>query len=241
MSGITFLSGMTGVKIRKAHHFSFHDMEFKSQTHYGLHVPTLLGDSDACNHLQLDMVRFDNSGRWGFYGEVATGVNELSFVSMKNVTFEDCGTLTGAIGGGMYWRGQMLSMDSVAFVVCQNRGLYIEGSPGLGSDVYGSNVTFENNIGKGIQCYGISGMVFDNLQLYNNDTYVAKYGIWADGNSSVVRNILVRSAKVRATSGNNPYTAFQAHGANMSNCKAQNIAWDNFGYPGQTQMSGFTP
>lgn len=240
LEGFTVKGGGTAAKIASGFHYELNDLQLDDQLEYGIWLPTILGDPDASNNISLEHVRIDNAAKWGIFGQVAAGVNELSFLSMRHVFLQNCGTAAGEVGGGMYWRGQMLKMDQVAFVLCKNRGLYIEGGAGLGSDIYGANVTFENNTGKHIQCYGVQGMVFDNLQMYSNDTYKTQYGFWVNAASSVAANILVRSGKVRATAGNNPHIAFCATGVNLSNAKAQNISWDNFGYTGQTQRVGFT-
>jgi hypothetical protein len=240
LEGFTVKGGGTAAKLAAGFHYQLNGLQLDDQLEYGLWLPTTLGDADASNNLSLEHVRIDNAAKWGIFGQVSTGVNELSFLSLRHVFLQACGTAAGEVGGGMYWRGQMLSMEQVAFVLCENRGLYIEGGAGLGSDVYGSNVTFENNTGKHIQCYGVQGMVFDNLQMYSNDTYKTQYSMWVNAGSSVAANILVRSGKVRATAGNNPHIAFCGTGANLSNAKAQNISWDNYGHAGQTKMVGFT-
>jgi hypothetical protein len=201
------------------------------------------GDNDACNHIVLENSRILNCAQWGIKTDVRTGNNETSFISIRNSTIESCGTTTGAIGGGMYWRGQMLQFDNSAFVLCKNRGLYIEGGAGLGSGILANSLTFENNTGKHIQCYGITGMEFNNLQLYSNDINIAQYGIWLNA-QSYTGQVRVNSAKVRASAGNNPYVAFCATGANLASgtivVDSKQVRWDNFGYAGQTQYSGFT-
>lgn len=240
IEGITFAGLGTGPKLTNVYHQQLHGLHIRDKTNHGLYIPTLLGDPDACNMVSLDQVNISNCKKWGIFGEVAAGRNELSFLSLRNVFIQDCGEVASGLGGGMYWRGQQLGMDEVAFVRNANRGLYIEGGAGLGSDVSGRNVTFENNLSIHLQCYGIKGMVFDALQLYSNDQYKTSYGIRVDAQSSVATNILVRSGTVRATPGNTPHTAFLAFGANQSNCKAQNITWDNYDHPGQTRLNGFT-
>lgn len=202
------------------------------------------GDSDASNHIALDNSRIVNCSQWGFYSNLRSGNNENSFLSFRNSTIEGCGTTAGAVGGGMYWRGQMMQFDNSAFVLNKNRGLYIEGGAGLGSNVLCNNLTFENNIGIHVQCYGITGMEFNNLQMYSNDMFKAQYGLYFNGGTSLVSNVRVNSAKIRATAGNNPYIAFVATGANAVNstivADSKQIRWDNFGYAGQTQYLGFT-
>jgi hypothetical protein len=202
------------------------------------------GDYDASNHVAFDMCRIENCAHWGVFLAEATGNNETSFLSLRNTTIEGCGTTTGAVGGGMYWRGQMLQFDNSAFVANKNRGLYIEGGAGLGSNILGNNLTFENNTSKHLECWGVTGMEFNNLQLYSNDANVAQYGLYLNGSSSLLANVRVNSAKVRASAGNTPYYAFVAAGTHASTttivADSKQIRWDDFGHPGQVQYSGWT-
>ncbi len=198
------------------------------------------GDNDACNHIILNNSRIINCSQWGIRTDVLPGNNETSFISLRNCTIESCGTAAGAIGGGMYWRGQMLQFDNSGFVTCQNRGLYIEGGSGLGSNILANNLTFENNVGIHLQCYGITGMEFHNLQMYSNDTFKTNYGMYLNA-QSYIANIKIHSAKIRATSGNNPNTMFMATGANLGSgtlvADMKQIRWDVYGAVGQTQFS----
>lgn len=198
------------------------------------------GDYDACNHIVLENSRILNCTQWGIKLDLRTGNNETSFMGIRNSTIENCGTSAGAIGGGMYWRGQILQFDNSAFVLNKNRGLYIEGGAGLGSNILGNSLCFENNQGISIQCYGITGMEFNQLQMYNNDANKAQYGIYLSA-QSYVGQVRVNSAKIRATAGNSPYTAFLATGANIDAgtlvIDTKQVRWDNFGYAGQTKYS----
>ena len=203
-----------------------------------------VGDNDACNHIVLENSRILNCTQWGVKLDLRTGNNETSFMGIRNSTIENCGTTAGAIGGGMYWRGQLLQFDNSAFVLNRNRGLYIEGGAGLGSNILANSLCFENNAGMSIQCYGITGMEFNQLQLYNNDANIAQYGIWLSANPSYIGQVRVNSAKVRATAANNPYIAFCAAGSGLAAgtivADSKQIRWDNFGHAGQTQYSGWT-
>ena len=201
------------------------------------------GDSDACNHIILNNSRIVNCAQWGIKTDVRSGNNETSFISIRDSTIESCGSAAGAVGGGMYWRGQMLQFDNSAFVLCQNRGLYIEGGAGLGSNILANNLTFENNTEKHIQCYGIANMELNNLQMYSNNSSIAQYGIWLNA-QSLISNVRVNSAKIRAGASNNPFVAFMATGANLVGstvvADSKQIRWDLFGSTGQTQYSGWT-
>ena len=238
-------AGTTGIKAQALYSYRFSSLQVTGFTNgFNIVNGVVPGDYDACNHLSFENCRIQYCSQWGIYTTLASGNNETSFISIRDTTIEGCGTAVGEVGGGMYWRGQCLNFDNSAFVVNKNRGLYIEGGAGLGSNVLGNNLCFENNTGKHIQCYGIVGMEFNQLQLYSNDANKAQYGIWLNAQSSLIANVRVNSAKVRATAGNSSFTAFFAGGANVSTptivVDSKQVRWDNFGYAGQTQYSGWT-
>ena len=201
------------------------------------------GDMDASNHLIFSNCRIENCSAWGIFLDVRSGNNEVSFMTINNTTIQSCGTVAGAVGGGMYWRGQMLEFNNSAFVECQNRGLYIEGGAGLGSNILGNNLCFENCGGMNIQCYGITGMEFNQLQMYNGNFNIATAGIWLNAQSTIA-NVRVNSAKIRTAASLTPFTAFFATGANLSASTvvvdSKQVRWDLFGSAGQTQYSGWT-
>ena len=221
-----------------------------SHTFEGVHLANLAyginiinngnpGDADACNHLVFNNCRIQYCSQWGMYITLRTGNNETSFMTLNNCTIEECGT-QDVVGGGMYWRGQMLEFNNSAFVANKNRGLYIEGGAGLGSNVLANNLTFENNTDMHLQCYGITGMDFHNLQMYSNNDFKTKYGLYLNA-QSYVAHVRVHSAKVRATSGNNPNTAFFATGIHIEAgtlmVDTKQIRWDGYDYTGQTRYS----
>lgn len=235
----------TGIQMRGQYNISYKNLLIKNCKYGAAIVNTRTpGDYDACNHVSFENVRITTCTHWGVITLLVTGNNETSFISFKNSTIESCGTEAGAIGGGMYWRGQVLQFDSCAFVTNNNRGLYIEGGAGLGSNIVANNLVCENNKGMHIQCYGITGMTFNQLQMYSNDAFKASYGLYLSGASSLVSQVRVNSAKVRATPGNNPYIAFVSSGANalVSSIVVDDkqVRWDQFGSAGQTKYSGFT-
>lgn len=239
------LSNTVGIRSQAQYSFQIENVEIKDCT-IGWNIINLgdPGDYDGCNHITLSNSRIMNCSNWGIKTELRPGNNETSFIAIKSSTIEGCGSKAGEVGGGMYWRGQMLQFDSCAFVLCQNRGLYVEGGAGLGSNIMANNLTFENNFGKHIQCYGITNMEFNNLQMYSNDLYRAQYGIYLSGVNSLISQVRINSAKIRATPLNNPYTAFMALGANANTASivanANQVRWDNFGTSGQVKYSGFT-
>jgi len=238
------LSNTVGIQVQAMYSIRYQDLFIQDCT-VGIKIINQgnPGDYDACNHLTIENSRIFNCSQWGIKTDVRTGNNETSFISIRDTTIESCGSASGEIGGGMYWRGQMLQFDNSAFVLCQNRGLYIEGGAGLGSNILANNLTFENNVGKHVQCYGITNMDFHNLQMYSNDQYKTQYGIYLNA-QSYIANVKVHSAKIRATPGNNPNIAFLATGGNLGAgtivADSKQIRWDVYGSTGQTKYSGFT-
>jgi len=199
------------------------------------------GDSNACNHLIFENSRIENCAAWGFQTLVGTGNNETSFLSFRNTTIEGCGTAAGELGGGMYWRGQMLQFDNCAFVYNQNRGLYVEGGAGVGSNILGNNLCFENNGGKNMQCYGVLGVEFNQLQMYNGDFNPSSAGIWLHAQNTTIANVRVNSAKIRVSPNQTPFVAFQAMGdyitPNTLVVDDKQVRWDIWGASGQTKYS----
>lgn len=229
--------------------------DFKAAFHYslshirivggrdGVIITALLGDSDACNNITFDHVRIEDCVNWGIKFVVGAAVNENSFISLRNTFIQGCGTLDG-VGGGMYWKGQALYMEQTAFVLNNNRGLYIEGGAGLPNTVFGANVVFENNIGKALECWGVQGLELVRSQCYANDGSYAGTNkghlFYFNGGASVIRNVRIDGVVVRATAANNPITAFHVQGANadVASIRITDISYDNFANPGQTKFSG---
>src|ERR1043165_4987194 len=77
--------------------------------------------------------------------------------------------------------------------------------------------------------------------MYNNDSYVAEVGMEFDGSAGLVQCVDIDGVFVRATSGNNPYTAFKVTKAFSTECnrvRIRNVVWHNFGYSGQVRFAG---
>lgn len=230
--------GNIGISIRKTYHYTLRKINIKNQALDGLQLICVNGDSDGPNNVALQQMRIENCGRWGIQCVMGAGNNELSFLSLTHVFIQQCGT--GSVGGGFYWRGQMLVMDNVAFTLCTPRAWYIEGGAGLGSNVSGRNVTCENNYIGHIVIYGIEGFDIDNLQMYSNDTHLVTVGLDLISTGSTIRNFSIRSAKVRATAANNPYTAFRLSGPGIepNSIRIKGVNWADFDHAGQTRFLG---
>ena len=81
----------------------------------------------------------------------------------------------------------------------------------------------------------------NNIHMYSNDSYVVTNACEFDGATYVVNGIDMTNTFVRATSGNNAYTAFKISGGNtqFKACVVSSTIWDNFDYAGQTRFNGF--
>lgn len=144
--------------------------------------------------------------------------------------------------GAMIWKGQILTIDSSGCANgTQNVGLYIKGGAGLANNVDIRGWVSENTVGRGIYCTGVTNLRMRNFQVYNNDTYKGTTQVEFEAANYVVRQVDIDGVVIRATSGNNPITAFKLSGANadLRSCLVRNVSWDNFDYTGQTRFDGW--
>jgi hypothetical protein len=233
-----------GIQVRRAYQFLLEDLWIFGMSSDGIRVVMNEGDGDGSNMLIFRRVRIENCAGWGYNHAITGALNEISFIDMAHVFIQGCGTASASTpppSGGMNYRGQFLRMENSAFTINENVALYIPGGAGLGNGVYMDSVAIENNKKRGIYCTGLSMFRAKNLHLYNNDGYTATVGIEFDGTSSAVRNIDIDGVFVRATAGNNPFTAFKIGGANAlkDTCRVRRVTWDNFDYTGQTRFDGW--
>jgi len=232
------------IKIITSYMVRLEQIHINGMTGTAIHIPTILGDNDGSNMVTLNQVRIENCSGWGIDAVSDTGRNELSFVQMNQVFIQACGTSSASAtppSGGMAWKGQILTMEQCAFTLNENVAFYVKGESGLGQSVDLQSTSFENNKKKGALVTGVKMFRGRNVQFYNNDGYTATNGIEFDGASHVISQVDLDGVVVRATSGNNPYTAFKISGVNadLGSCSVQNVAWDNFDYAGQVRQSGF--
>jgi hypothetical protein len=237
-------TNQTAIKIITSYMVRLEQIHINGMTGKGIHIPTILGDNDGSNMVTLNQVRIENCSGWGIDAVGDTGRNELSFVQMNQVFIQACGTSSASAtppSGGMAWKGQILTMEQCAFALNENVAFYVKGEAGLGQSVDIQGTAFENNNKRGVLVTGVKMFRGRNVQFYNNDSYIATNGIEFDGASDVISQVDLDGVVVRATSGNNPYTAFKISGVNadLGSCSVQNVAWDNFDYAGQVRQSGF--
>ncbi|MGH8759922.1 MAG: hypothetical protein ACREVW_10490, partial [Burkholderiales bacterium] len=234
----------TGIKLRTTFMGSLKQIHIIGLSGNGIEVPCTVGDNDGSNMLNFEQLRIENCGGWGIKADAASGRNEISFIYMKQVFIQSCGTTSGAAtppSGGMIWKGQIISTEECAFVTNENCGLFIPGQAGAANAAYFQNTTFENNKKRGFYSTGLSLLKTRNVQFYNNDAFTATNAFELDGASFIVRNVDIDGVVVRATAGNNAYTAFKISGANaiLDSCRVKNVTWDNFDYAGQTRFNGW--
>ena len=234
----------TGIRLRTSYNVSIKDVYVLGMSGDGINIPCSVGDNDGSNMVFLEHVRIENCAGWGFNAAADSGFNETSYINMQHVFIQGCGTTNANFtppSGGMAWKGQVLSMKQCALTINENCALWIPGQAGLAQCVDLQSVSFENNKARNLFCRGVSLFKGRNLQFYNNNTYTASVSCEFDGSSFVIRQVDIDGVVVRATSGNNPYTAFKISGVNtnIDSCRVKNVVWDNFDYTGQTRFDGW--
>jgi len=240
----TSTSNGVGIYMTAAFNMVLRQLHIVGMSLHGVQIPVLLGDNDGSNMVALENVRIENCAGWGIKSDASAGNNEVSFLKLSHVFVQGCGTASATLpppSGGMIWKGQILKIDSCAFAVNQNCGLFIPGDAGLSNCVSIVDTAFENNVKRHIYSTGTRVFRVQNIHMYSNDSYVATVGCEFDGASYVVNAVEIANVFVRATSGNNPYTAFKISGANsqLKACMVTNVVWDNFDYAGQTRFDGW--
>lgn len=239
-------TGCEGIKIRAVFQPNFEDLWIENFPLNGIRIINQgvpVGDYDASNQLFFKHVRIKNCKNWGIYIDAAPANNETSFMVLESCFITECGS-PGWIGGGMFWKGQCLTLSNCAFTRNQNSGLWVPGGAGLSSNLLTLNTVFENNYKRHVTILGIKNADFHSLQMYSNDTWKTDYGIYLNAADAVISNVKVHSCKLRATAGNNPHVAFLGVGANLVGSKCNYVAnqlnLDNYGYAGQTLNVGWT-
>lgn len=222
---------------------SISDVHIIGRPGAGIVIPCLLGDTDGSNMIDLERVRIENCGGWGVDAAAVPGCNEISFLSLRHVAIQNCGTRDAAplpTSGGMRYKGQVLGLEQCFFTLNQNVGLFIPGQAGLAINVQLSSTTFENNLGRHLLCTGVSVFRATNLQFFSNDDHRVTTACEFSGATHTVRAVTIDGVTVRATAGNRNYTGIRFRGANLlrDSCEVRHIVWEDFGYPGQRRFDG---
>lgn len=234
-----------GIRLRRAFNVVLDNVHIIGLTGDGLQMVVNEGDGDGPNVVWLRSSRIENCAGWGINCNLSAGHNELSFVDTSSSIISANGTASAALpppSGGIHWKGQICQLRNGSCVINQNVGLYIEGTGGgLPAQFFLENWSFENNVKKHVYCTGIDSFKARNTQMYSNDSFIAQYGMLFDATSADIRGIDIDGCIVRATSGNNAYTAFSISGANarLDTCRIKRVSWQNFDYTGQARFSGF--
>lgn len=234
----------TGIRIESSFAPALRHLYVYGMSLDGVRVICAAGDTDASNSVLFDQCWFVACSRWGINAKADSGFNETSFVRLMQTRLDACGVASASTpppSGGMIWKGQVLTCDQASFVTNENVGLYIPGEAGLANTVGLRETTFENNRQRHFYCTGLNGFVGENLQFYSSDVNQTDVMCEFDGSATLVKSVRITGAVVRATSGNNPITAFKISGgmADLTSCRVDAVTWQNFDYAGQTRFDGW--
>jgi hypothetical protein len=238
-------AGTTGIRVLNAYEVKIDHLYIKGMTQDGIEMANGLYTDDGWNMISVTQCWIDTCARWGIKADGTSGRNEGSYTYLEQVFFQTCGTASASTpppSGGMIWKGQIMTMEQVAFANgVENVGLYIKGESGLGQTVDLRNTTFENCKKRGLYVTGVNVFKGRNLQFYNNNDYTATAQCEFIGGSFTINQVDIDGVTVRATSGNNPCTAFKLSGANVNfdTCRVRNVNWENFDYAGQVRFDGW--
>ena len=241
----TATAGTVGIRALNGYQIDIHHVYIKDMTSHGVELKNGLYVDDGWNMFSMTQSWIDACKGWGIKADGSSGRNEGSYTYLREVFFQSNGTNDAAYqpsSGGMIWKGQILTMESCAFANgTQNVGLFIKGEAGAGQTVDLRSVTFENCFKRSLFCRGIAVFNAVNCQVYNNNDYVATTGFEFDAADFVIKDVNIENITVRATSGNNPITAFKISGANadLTTCRVRNVNWENFDFAGQTRFDGW--
>lgn len=238
-------AGSVGIRLLNSYETDIHHLYIKGMNSHGIEMANGLFVDDGWNMVSVKQCWIDTCKGWGIKADGTSGRNEGSYTYLEQVFFQTCGTASASTpptSGGMIWKGQIMTMEQVAFANgVENVGLYIKGESGLGQTVDLRNTTFENCKKRGLYVTGVNVFKGRNLQFYNNNDYTATEQCEFVGGSFTINQIDIDGVTIRATSGNNPCTAFKLSGANVNfdTCRVRNVNWENFDYAGQVRFDGW--
>jgi hypothetical protein len=228
--GETSPANASAIKYKKCYLTTIEDVRIENFTKRGIWVECTEGDYDASNQSWWKNVWIYGCALWGFHVDCASGRNEISYTTLENVLVESCGTADSSApsddpaSGGGCWKGQILGGHDVAFVTCEEVGLFIYGQSGLANTVRFGKLTFENCKKRAFRTTGVNNLYFGDLQVFQNDQFRAAYGIYLDGTGFDVRNATFARAFFRVTDGLRTWTSydhttgtftFAGHGLNI--------------------------
>jgi hypothetical protein len=238
-------AGATGIRVVNAYQVKIDHLYIKGMTLDGIEMANGLYVDDGWNMISVTQCWIDTCARWGIKADGTAARNEGSYTYLREVFFQTCGTASNATpppSGGMIWKGQIMTMEQVAFANgVENVGLFIKGESGLGQTVDLRNTTFENCYKRGLYVTGVNVFKGRNLQFYNNNDYTATAQCEFIGGSFTINQVDIDGVTIRATSGNNACTAFKLSGANVNfdTCRVRNVNFENFDFAGQVRFDGW--
>lgn len=232
------------IQLKTSYQVEIEQVHIDGMTGDGLRIITSVGDNDGSNMVNMKNCRIENCTGWGIDSAGDPNFNEFSFFHLEMVFIQNCGTDSAAFqppSGGFKHKAQIMTMNQCAFTLNKNCALWLPGEAGLGQTVDIQDTTFENNEKRNIFCRGITQFKARNIQQYHNDSFVGTVGIEFEGSSFLIEQVLIDGCVVRATVGNNAFTAFKISGANadLETCRVKRVRWDNFDYAGQTRFDGW--
>jgi hypothetical protein len=257
IEGLTITRGATtsngvGIFLQGAFQMVLRNLFITSQSLHGIQIKCEFGDDDGSNMVEIENVRVHACAGWGITSKADSGFNEISYLRLRHVFVESCGTAeaysaSGSVPttGGMIWKGQVLTVESSAFVTNENVGLCCPTESGAANCASIVNTTFENNKLRHAWFRTLRVLRCENIQMYSADSPLnATTGLQIG--PGIIEAVNINGVFVRATSGNNPYTAFMLDpgsgigtGPDPKSCRVTNCVWDNFDYAGQTRFSGW--
>ncbi|WGR91857.1 hypothetical protein MTX26_15965 [Bradyrhizobium sp. ISRA443] len=238
----------SGIFLHRAANFKLEDLQITGLSGSAIVGTASAGDPDAAFVGVLDRVRVDNVAGWGLDLSAPTGGYFGSNVRLINTSINGAGTASTSVPpttGGMRLKNLIAQIENSAFTINHNVDLYIQGTD-TSLQITIDGVDFENNISTVLpHIYvdgGLRGFLMTNSECLNNDSNVGQGCFWINSAAAPIGDILLDKVEVRATSGNNTYTAFKATGSNtlVDTIRVKNVYWQTFDNPGQTRFSGFT-
>jgi hypothetical protein len=237
-----------GIRMHKVAYAKVSNIQISGLTGNGIYIPLLStpGDLDGSFEVLIDQVRMDNIAGWCIDTMPGGSNTEFSNFTLQNSTFQSCGTASGVSpppSGALRWRGLTARIVNNGFTTNNNVALYVP-TAGTASNLYVANNAFENTVSTTgphvLIDTGFQLGYFQNNECLNNDSFVGKGCLKVSSGATTVANSNFGNWKVRATAGNNAYTAFDFSGAGLdltTNSIGQ-IYWQDFDHAGQTRYAG---
>lgn len=241
-----------GIELYRAAYANITDVEVNGITGRGVYVPASVGDADAAIQISLDRVRcfFCASGggfAWDF--SAPTGGYFGSNLKITNSNISGSGLVGTAANpptsGGLVTKGLIMQLENNGFTINNGPDWYVQGTD-TSVNITSIGNDFENNTSSTMpHIYvdaGLEGFVFVNNECLNNDSFKSQGCLWFNSATALQAQVQIGAGNmVRASTGNNPYVAFQATGGNTTIDTFQlnpTVYWQVFDGTGQTRFSG---